>query len=171
MEISSWNSFSDLRLLTSIILTTDLNFNRYSYYLDGILLPFIYADFFSSIVQYSFKSVILIDIQSLPSGCREKIITYSKGPSRKHLLLWLVLEKYFQQHPPTIYLFDIYHAFYTYIIPDLNVTFLSLHYEFFMIGLCLYLGNILCSVSPIKPGTFLTCFLNSWRKWLAQKRA
>ena len=65
---------------------------------------------------------------------------------------------------PSTYLFYIYHAFYTYIIPDLNVTFLSLHYQFFMIGLCLYLGNILCSVSPIKPGTFLTCFLNSWRK-------
>ena len=108
MEISSWNSFSDLRLLTSIILTTDLNFNRYSYYLDGILLPFIYADFFSSIVQCSFKSVIHIDIQSLPSGCREKIITYSKGPSRKHLLLWLVLEKYSQQHPPTIYIPILY---------------------------------------------------------------
>ena len=43
MEVSSWNSFSDLRLLTSIILTTDLNSNSYSYYLDSILLLFIYA--------------------------------------------------------------------------------------------------------------------------------
>ena len=80
MEISSWNSFSDLRLLTSIILTTDLNLNSYSYYLDSILLPFIYPDFFLSIVQSSFKSVILIDSQSLPQDVERRSSLTPKGP-------------------------------------------------------------------------------------------
>ena len=57
-----------------------LNLNSYSYYLDSILLPFIYPDFFLSIVQSSFKSVILIDSLSLPQDVERRSSLTPKGP-------------------------------------------------------------------------------------------